>query len=215
MKWPGLVLMLLLVGSGFTADRPWDQKPWTEWDRDTLRTIRKHSQWIRDEVPRDLKWLALVTWRSAKIMKNANERWSQLEEPVPGEEVVRGMSDQFFILGCQIVPLSLLSGPRPKVVEERDALKFRAWLEEAIAQSGIKRATLTLGATSLAASGYRMVDDKIFSCLIFFPRRDAGGEPTLPSGAAKVRFVVQFPAGIRIDEVFDLKKMLYEGEVDL
>jgi hypothetical protein len=67
-------------------------------------------------------------------MKDADKRWTQLEEPVPGEDVVRELSDQYFIIDCQIGPGFAMSRPRTKIQNERDVLMFSASLRDAITQ---------------------------------------------------------------------------------
>jgi len=215
VRLPAIVAILVASTLGLAAKQPWDAKPWTYWDVYTVRAVRKYSPWVRAEIPREPKWVALVTWRSAKVVRRANQRWAEVSGPVPGEATVRGLSEQFFILGCQADPFVRSAGPRTKIESERDSLKFRASLVNALKQTGFKGATLSFGSSKIAASYYRMVDEKVFSCLIFFPRRGPQGEPTFPADTTKVRFVTEFPGGISIDEEFDLRKMRYEGALDL
>jgi hypothetical protein len=199
------------------AERFWVKKPWAKWNLSEARSILVDSPWARavyedpyavpDHTVLNIlgyRRRFVVIWSSAKIVRLARERRSQIMGAKTYKpEVTLGLATTYYVLEVRD---ERIMGVRPNPAFEELAHALFAQLSPSC--------SLTTTTKRLRLAGYVQASERRGG-LFLFERRSPTREPFLECADDKVTFETILPAGGKLLAEFRLGQMLFDGALDL
>jgi len=143
-----------------------------------------------------------IRWRSATPIRFARQRFRQFRHLDPSKDIPDDWIEKFYVIEVQ--ELVFVTNPRPPVILSPAGDKQ------------IRENTYLLKKNKQRISLARFVpasnEDGHF---FLFSRADSAGLATVSSGDGEVRLFVLLPTGERIVQGFDLRKMVFRGNLDI
>jgi len=225
-----LVVVALLAKDTVRADGPWNEKPYSDWDRSDVRRILFDSPWVRHftrtkralafELPDQGPTGMELRGYHAKESKEDGAETTEFYIRWVSSRTLREASARRLALLRQVPPNAAETSP-PKVLDE---------FEVAIAGpdmsgfDGVREPTLRSKCYLWVSSRRKIApwrvefgrsgNGKVRGVLFRFPRKTADGEPLISSHDTRVWFI-EYGSGVQIRVAFSLKAMVDSNGLDL